>query len=142
MLAGSYGGLLRQLNAQGLQGPAIAHTMDWLHDNLAAPLGIDAIARRAGVSAATLHRHFKRLTGLSPMQYIKQLRLCEAQRLMLMERARAADAARAVGYESVSQFNRDYKRLFGAPPHRDMRQRRDMPSKAKSGPEDVVREKP
>ncbi len=125
LLVGPYGNLLRQLNTQGLHGTAIANVMDWLHDNLPNPISIDDIARRSKVSAATLHRYFKRLTGLSPMQYVKQLRLCEAQRLMLAEHERAVDAARAVGYESVPQFNRDYKRLFGMPPHKDVKQRRD-----------------
>jgi len=125
LLAGPYGNLLRQLNTQGLQGTAVANVMDWLHDNLRNPISIDDIAGRSGMSAATLHRYFKRLTGLSPMQYVKQLRLCEAQRLMLAEHERATDAARSVGYESVPQFNRDYKRLFGAPPHKDVQRRRD-----------------
>ena len=132
LLVGPYGNLLRQLNTQGLQGTAVANVMDWLHENLPNPLSIDDIARRSGVSPATLHRYFKRLTGLSPMQYVKQLRLCEAQRLMLAEHERAADAARSVGYESVPQFNRDYKRLFGAPPHRDVKQRRSGKGKSPS----------
>ena len=129
LLVGPYGNLLRQLNTQGLQGTAVANVMDWLHENLPNPISIDDIARRSGVSAATLHRYFKRLTGLSPMQYVKQLRLCEAQRLMLAEHERASDAARSVGYESVPQFNRDYKRLFGVPPHKDVKQRRNNKEK-------------
>lgn len=125
LLTGPYGRLLRQLIAQKGQSQAVAQVMDWLHDNLATDLSVHAIARRAGVSEATLHRYFKRFSGLSPMQYVKQLRLCEAQRLMLAEHERAANAAWAVGYESVSQFNRDYKRLFGAPPHRDVKQKQE-----------------
>lgn len=130
LLVGPYRNLLLQLNTQGLQGTAVANVMDWLHGNLPNPISIDDIAKRSGVSAATLHRYFKRITGMSPMQYVKHLRLCEAQRLMLVEQERAADAARAVGYESVPQFNRDYKRLFGAPPHRDVQQRRNSRDKS------------
>ena len=76
------------------------------------------------MSTANLHRHFKLLTGLSPLQYQKQLRLYEAQRLMLVENERASSAAFAVGYESMTQFNREYKRVFGEPPLRDLNRRR------------------
>ena len=85
---------------------------------------VDALARQVSMSVSSLHRHFKSLTGFSPLQYHKQLRLYEAQRLMLMENERAANAALSVGYESVTQFNREYKRMFGEPPHRDINRRR------------------
>lgn len=78
------------------------------------------------MSVSSLYRHFKEITGSSPLQYQKQLRLQEAQRLMLMENERASSAALLVGYESVSQFNREYKRMFGDPPHRDMNKRKSF----------------
>ena len=75
------------------------------------------------MSLSTLHRHFKTVTGLSPLQYLKQLRLHEAQRLMLVESLGVETAARRVGYESCSQFSREYKRLFGDAPARDIREK-------------------
>lgn len=88
------------------------------------PLRIDALARQVNMSTANLHRRFKLLTGFSPVQYQKQLRLHEARRLMLFENERASEAAFSVGYESVTQFNREYKRIFGEPPLRDITRRR------------------
>ncbi len=85
---------------------------------------MDALAREVSMSVSSLHRHFKNITGFSPLQYYKQLRLYEAQRLMFMENERAAGAALCVGYESVTQFNREYKRMFGEPPHRDINRKR------------------
>ncbi len=76
------------------------------------------------MSVSSLYRHFKEITGSSPLQYQKQLRLQEAQRLMLMENERASSAAILVGYESVTQFSREYKRMFGDSPHRDTSKRK------------------
>ena len=76
------------------------------------------------MGTSTFHRHFKEVTSLSPLQYHKRLRLYEAQRLMLTEDADAASAGLAVGYESPTQFNREYKRMFGEPPRRDVMRRR------------------
>lgn len=78
------------------------------------------------MSTSTFHHHFRSLTALSPLQYQKQLRLQEARRLMLAERMDAANAAFQVGYESPSQFNREYNRLYGAPPLRDITKLRPM----------------
>ena len=77
------------------------------------------------MSASTFHRHFKTVTGMSPVQFQKRLRLERAQRLMLTEALNATEAALAVGYESMQHFSRDYKRLFGDPPHRDIMRMRD-----------------
>lgn len=85
---------------------------------------IEALARHVNMSTANFHRHFKQLTGFSPLQYQKQLRLHEAQRLMLLEHEKVSEAALRVGYESMTQFNREYKRVFGEPPLRDMNRRR------------------
>ena len=125
LLVGPYGPLLRQLNTLGTQNNQIVQTIAWLRKNMAQSVRVEDLARQANMSVSTLHRHFKVLTGLSPLQYIKHLRLYEAQRLMLMENERAANAAMAVGYESVTQFNREYRRMFGEPPRRDITQRRE-----------------
>ena len=86
------------------------------------PLRIDDIANAAGMSPSSLHEHFKAVTKMTPLEYQKQLRLQEARRLMLSEGTTAGGAGFAVGYESPSQFNREYARLFGAPPRRDIEQ--------------------
>lgn len=124
LLLSSHGPLLRQFNTSGTQNGQVVRAIDWIRDNFRAPLRVEALARQVNMSTANLHRHFKQITGLSPLQYQKQLRLYEAQRLMLVEDARVSSAALSVGYESVSQFNREYKRIFGEPPLRDMKRRR------------------
>ncbi|WP_294445795.1 AraC family transcriptional regulator [uncultured Mailhella sp.] len=124
LLISPHGGLLRQLNTPGTQNHQVLQAINWIHENYRHPLRVDDLARKVNMSASNLHRHFKLLTGLSPLQYQKQLRLYEAQRLMLLEHERASSAAISVGYESVTQFNREYKRVFGEPPLRDMNRRR------------------
>lgn len=125
LLLGPFGTLLRQVNTLGTQNNQIVQIIAWLRQNLAQPVRVDELAQRVNMSTATLYRHFKNLTGLSPLQYIKHLRLHEAQRLMLLENERASSAALAVGYESITQFNREYKSMFGEPPYRDVSQRRE-----------------
>ena len=98
----------------------IAQAVTWLRDNYRSPLQVEELARRVNMATSTFHRHFKEVTSLSPLQFHKRLRLFEAQRLMLSERVDAASAGLAVGYESPTQFNREYKRLFGEPPHRNI----------------------
>lgn len=124
LLIGPEGGNLRLLNTLGTQSNMIAQAIDWLKRNYKAPCDVEVLARQANMSVSTFHRYFKEITGLSPLQYHKRLRLHEAQRLMLMEDRKVSDASIAVGYESCTQFNREYKRLFGEPPYRDKRQRR------------------
>lgn len=124
LLAGPQGGILRGLYAHGAQNSQILQAITLMRRNMTSPLRMDALAREVCMSVSSLHRHFKSITGLSPLQYHKQLRLYEAQRLMLVENERAASAALSVGYESVTQFNREYKRMFGEPPHRDISRRR------------------
>lgn len=111
---------LRQTASIGSQSQRIAKAIDWLKLNYAAQLSIDELAGRAQMSASTLHHHFRQLTGMSPLQYQKWMRLNEARRLMLNESLDAASSAFKVGYESPSQFSREYSRLFGAPPKRDI----------------------
>lgn len=88
--------------------------------NFAQPLRVPELAERVQMSASSLHHHFRQLTAMSPLQYQKWLRLHEARRLMVNEHLDAASAAFRVGYESPSQFSREYSRLFGSPPRRDV----------------------
>lgn len=111
---------LRQITAVGSQGHRVARAIDWLKLRYAEPLRIEELAARAQMSPSGLHHHFRQLTGMSPLQYQKWLRLNEARRLMLSDGADAASAAFSVGYESPSQFSREYARRFGAPPRRDV----------------------
>ncbi|RAU44104.1 MULTISPECIES: AraC family transcriptional regulator [unclassified Pseudomonas] len=115
---------LRQIAAVDGQGYRIAKAIDWLKLNYTAPLRIEELAARVQMSAPTFHHHFRQLTAMSPLQYQKWLRLNEARRLMLSERLEVSRAAFAVGYESPSQFSREYSRLFGAAPRLDIAQRR------------------
>ncbi|SDG18756.1 MULTISPECIES: AraC family transcriptional regulator [unclassified Duganella] len=111
---------LRQIAATGSQSFRIARVLDWLRNNYTQPLRIDELAAHVRMSASNLHLHFRQLTAMSPLQYQKWLRLNEARRLMLNEHLDAASAAFRVGYESPSQFSREYSRQFGAPPRRDI----------------------
>jgi AraC-like DNA-binding protein len=124
LLIGPQGERLRMINTLGTQSNQIAKTITWLRDNYKEPLQVDELARRVNMATSTFHRHFRQVTTLSPLQFQKRLRLYEAQRLMLTENEDAALAALAVGYESPTQFNREYKRLFREPPHRHVSQLR------------------
>lgn len=126
LLVGEQGARLRQIASAGSQGHQIARTIEWLKENYTQPLRIKDLAAQASMSASTFHHHFRSMTALSPLQYQKNLRLQEARRLMLTERLDAATAAFQVGYESPSQFSREYNRLFGAPPLRDITNLRQM----------------
>lgn len=120
LLVGDQGARLRQIASTGSQGHQIARAIDWLKGNFTRPLRIDDLANRVNMSTSTLHHHFRALTAMSPLQYQKWLRLNEARRLMLTENQDASTAAFKVGYESPSQFSREYGRLFGTPPLRDI----------------------
>lgn len=124
LLAGPQGKMLRELYLKGSRDNRIMEAIAWLKANSKSSVSIDALAKRVNMSVSSLHRHFKEVTGYSPLQYHKQLRLYEAQRLMLAENERADRAAMAVGYESITQFNREYKRMFGLPPHKDILKRK------------------
>lgn len=112
--------LLRYIASVGSKGHRIAKAIDWLKLNYAAPLRVDELASRVQMGLSTFHQHFRQLTAMSPLQYQKWLRLNEAKRLMLNEHLDAATAAFKVGYESPSQFSREYGRQFGTPPKRDI----------------------
>jgi AraC-like DNA-binding protein len=124
LLIGPQGERLRLINTLGTQSNQIAKSITWLRDNYKEPLQVDELARKVNMATSTFHRHFRDVTTLSPLQYQKRLRLYEAQRLMLVEDEDATIAALAVGYESPTQFNREYKRMFGEPPHRHVSQLR------------------
>ena len=126
LLVGDQGERLRQIASAGSQSNQIARVIDWLKGNFTQPLSIDNLAAQARMSSSTFHHHFRSMTALSPLQFQKQLRLQEARRLMLAERMDAANAAFQVGYESPSQFSREYNRMFGAPPLRDIANLRQM----------------
>ena len=126
LLVGDQGARLRQIASAGSQSQQIARAIDWLKDNFTRPLRIDDLATQVNMSTSTFHHHFRTLTAMSPLQYQKWLRLNEARRLMLIENQDAATVAFQVGYESPSQFSREYGRLFGAPPLRDITSLRQM----------------
>ena len=126
LLVGDQGERLRQIASSGSQSQQIARAIDWLKGNFTQPLSIEELAAQSSMSTSTFHHHFRTMTALSPLQFQKQLRLQEARRLMLAERMDAANAAFQVGYESPSQFSREYNRLFGAPPLRDISKLRQM----------------
>ena len=120
LLLSDQAALLRQIASVDSQGHRIARAIDWLKLNYASPLRVEELAGRVHMSAPTFHHHFRQLTTMSPLQYQKWLRLNEARRLMLNEHLDAASASFQVGYESPSQFSREYGRLFGTPPKRDI----------------------
>lgn len=120
VLTGPQGARLRQIAAAGAPAQRIARAIGWLKDHFAESVRVESLARRVGLSPSAFHLHFKAVTGLSPLQYQKQLRLQEARRLMLGEGLEAAEAAFRVGYESPSQFGREYRRTFGESPRRNV----------------------
>ncbi|KAB8142089.1 AraC family transcriptional regulator [Chloroflexia bacterium SDU3-3] len=126
LLLGEQGQRLGHMALLNGSAHRIAQAVDILRQEYAQPLRIDAIAQRLGMSISGFHHHFKAVTAMSPLQFQKRLRLQEARRLMLGEDLDATSAAYRVGYEDVSHFNREYKRLFGAPPIRDVLRLREV----------------
>jgi AraC-like DNA-binding protein len=120
LLRSDQGGMLRHIAVADSPGQRISRAIGWLREHYRQPLRIEAIARHAHMSPSSLHQHFKAITAMSPLQYQKQLRLQEARRLLLAGAPDAASAGHEVGYDSPSQFSREYSRLFGAPPLRDI----------------------
>ncbi|HEY4201506.1 MAG TPA: AraC family transcriptional regulator [Devosiaceae bacterium] len=123
---GPFGPTLLQMAMLESPTNRIAHAVAWLRQNFVQPLRIEALAERVGMSQSSLHHHFKAVTAMTPMQYQKQLRLHEARRLMLAERMDVGTAGYSVGYQSPSQFSREYSRLYGLSPLRDVSGVRDM----------------
>ena len=121
VLRSAEGARLRAIATLGEQSHRTAKAISWITTNYAKPLRVEDLAEIAGMGVSTLHHHFRVLTALSPLQYQKQVRLQAARTRMLMDGLDAASAAFEVGYESASQFNREYSRFFGQPPMRDIR---------------------
>jgi len=124
LLRGPQGARLRAIATLGDQSQRTAKAIAWLRANYSKPLRLEELAEVARMGMSTLHHHFRALTTMSPLQYQKQLRLGAARERMLNAGLDAASAAFEVGYESPSQFNREYKRFFGQPPIRDIKTRR------------------
>jgi AraC-like DNA-binding protein len=120
LLTGALGSRLRALAVADSQSQRVARAIELLKRRYAEPLRVDELAAAAHMSASSLHQHFKQVTSMSPLQYQKLLRLHQARRLMLSEGLDAAVAAHRVGYESPSQFSREYRRQFGAPPRAEV----------------------
>lgn len=116
VLSGRLGRQLCLFNTSGTKSWQIRCSINWLRENYRDDLEIPELAKQASMASSTFNKYFRQVTGLSPLQFQKRLRLHEAERLMLVENYDASTAAHAVGYGSVSQFSREYKRLFGAPP--------------------------
>lgn len=127
ILRSAEGARHRAIATLGEQSHRTAKAIAWIRGNYAKPLRVEELAKLAGMGVSTLHNHFRALTAMSPLQYPKQLRLLAARGRMLMDGLDAASAAFEVGYESASQFNREYRRFFGQPPIRDIRNLR-LPS--------------
>ena len=125
LLMGEQGDRLRHIAVMGGYTSPIARAIERLRQNFDQPLRIDDVARELGMSVSGFHHHFKAVTAMSPLQFQKQMRLQEARRLMLGERLDAASAGYRVGYDDASHFNREYKRLFGLPPVRDVERLRE-----------------
>ncbi|GAC1620655.1 MAG: AraC family transcriptional regulator [Candidatus Acidiferrum sp.] len=121
ILRGPEGARLRAIATLGDQSHRTAKAIAWIRSNFAKPLRVEDLAQIAGMGLSTLHHHFRALTAMSPLQYQKHLRLHAARGRMLVDGLDAASAAFEVGYESATQFNREYSRLFGQPPMRDIR---------------------
>lgn len=120
VLQGQHGDRLEQLAIEGSSAHQINEVIEHITNNFDKSFRIEELAQKASMSVSSLHRHFKEITAMSPVQFQKQLRLQEARRLLLTESADAGDVAFRVGYESPSQFSREYSRMFGYPPRQDM----------------------
>jgi AraC-like DNA-binding protein len=125
LLAGRHGPAIRRLGWPDSHAQRVARAVAVLRTEFARPVLVERLADVAGMSPSSFHQHFRTVTSLTPLQFQKQLRLIEARRLMLWEGASASTAAFAVGYESVPQFTREYGRMFGAPPVRDIESARE-----------------
>lgn len=124
LLNSEHGHTIAQMAIAGSNMQRIADVIRMLKENYTKPIRVEVMAEMANMSPSSFHHHFKEVTAMSPLQYQKRLRLLEARRLMLAEMKNAAFAAYQVGYESSSQFSREYSRMFGAPPSADIERMR------------------
>ncbi|MDR3708756.1 MAG: AraC family transcriptional regulator [Capsulimonadaceae bacterium] len=125
LLNGEHGPNLRRLVAIGSPSQQIAKVVTWLKQHYTEDVPMDDLAAQAHMSPSTFRQHFRAVAGMSPLQYLKNLRLQDARQLMLNENLDAGSAAVRVGYESASQFSREYSRLFGEPPNRNIKRMRE-----------------
>lgn len=125
ILTGPAGEQLMGIVSADTHGNRIARAIAWLRENFARQLRIEDLADHVGMSVSSFHHHFKAITAMTPVQYQKQLRLQEARRLMLLERLDAGTAGHRVGYQSPSQFSREYSRVYGMSPARDVEASRE-----------------
>ena len=121
LLTAPFGGMLRSLIRHDSDASAIARAIGHIRHDIRSPIAIPELARRVGMSASSFHKHFKAITATTPLQYQKELRLLEARGLLRSGGASVTTAAFDVGYESPSQFSREYARKFGVPPSQDMK---------------------
>ncbi len=121
LLSGRHGGAIHRLGVTNSHAQRVAKAVAHIRANFTKPLKISQLAKAAGTSLSSLHEHFKAVTSLTPLQFQKQLRLIEARRMLLSEGVVIGRAAQSVGYESIPQFTREYARMFGQPPARDMK---------------------
>jgi len=126
ILQGPHGEALEQMALEGSNASRIREVIDHIINNYEESFRIEELAEIANMSVSSLHRHFKEVTAMSPIQFQKQLRLQEARRLLLAESTDVADVAFRVGYESQSQFSREYSRMFGFPPRVDINRMREQ----------------
>jgi AraC-like DNA-binding protein len=128
LLTGPHGPMMRHVATAGSHLNQVSRAIAMIRQRFDEPIRIDEVAEEAGMSPSSLHAHFKAITRVTPIEYQKQLRLQEARRLMLVGGATAGSAGFAVGYDSPSQFSREYRRLFGAPPRQDIERLHASPS--------------
>ncbi|MBP2548800.1 AraC-like DNA-binding protein [Neorhizobium galegae] len=129
LMRGDQGEKLKRMLMPESRLSQVNRAIAWIRQNFDKPFSIDRVAEEARMSASSLHEHFREVTAMSPLQYQKQLRLQEGRRLILSEALDAASAAHRVGYDSPSQFSREYRRLFGAPPIQDVSRLKSEPAR-------------
>lgn len=121
LLMSLQGDRLKRIVAAGTTGHRIVKAIEWLKTNFAKPFSIEELASTMGMSASSFHQHFRDITSMSPLQYQKRMRLTEARRLLMTEEYDISSTSMQVGYESLSQFSREYKRFFGVSPSVDIK---------------------
>ncbi|MCV7286963.1 AraC family transcriptional regulator [Mycolicibacterium wolinskyi] len=127
LLTGPHGDTVRQIGLADSYLTQVNRAIGWMRDNYAAPVRIEDLARMSGMSTSAFHRHFRAVTAMSPLQFQKRIRLQQARSLLVARPGDIAGVGHEVGYESPSQFTREYRRLFGAPPGADAARLRDDP---------------
>ncbi len=133
LMSSRFGTKVRQLGVVGSKTQRIGKVVEHLRKVYASPLRVTDLARMANMSPSSFHLHFRQVTSMSPLQYQKHIRLQEARRLLSVETTDAASVAYEVGYESPSQFSREYRRLFGQPPMRDLDRLREAAGQGAAG---------